>query len=721
MSDGQFLKMVDYACRRLTSCEGEMHEWRNEMARARRESERDLSDRVAGREAMIFLKSNESADIVASAAEFIVARLSEDVFGTEPWFMVAPERTQAPVGQEAPDTVLATEIDEHARWKIRNIGWKTAGRTALKTAVDLGTAIMKTTWRRKVETYKRYANVLVHAANPMEAVATAAGDYIFDSDEMVEQVGVEGAAGIMWGPEEDAETRGQGDAEMGAPAAGGMGGMGGMGAEMGNTGGTPVPLLRRTVAAKDVNVVVDLEGAHKFERYLIDETAVRYDAAFTELVDDRNFVAPLSANRLEDVDFCAHVYDRRLSDIRAMLPKGDPKSQELLKQIKGETISRKEPARANERSSGDEDNPWVRVAECYFDYDPLEDGNTVRVYLVVLPATTTGIDMGCDYLANVIPEGEYPFDPVIIMKKKGKWVGTGMYEAYRRVGQAVDRNFNAMIYRNDMHANPIKCIHEDALEEEPEDLHIGPDTTFTLKPNKTLKDFIEFGVLPDLDQQTFEIVKFSMNLFQNRVGVSSAAQGSTAELPQINTATGTNAVLASGATLGSELLEQVRGEIGQGGLINHLDKTIRLIYTRQDKAETFAYGEGQFRKIVELTPEKVRNMSMHVHLLLTRFKQKQDVDNAAASIAAIVGANVGYIQVPEQEKEAVRPLFVQLLKGRGYDNADSIVRKAILPVAPMGMPGQGEPQMTQMGADGGMGPEGGIDSRGGAEAQRGGV
>ena len=673
MTESQFNRMVDYAVRRLEGLRNGLADWRSEMDRARRESDRNLEDRLNNREAQIFLKSNESTDIVAGAAEFVVSRINEDVFGTEPWFMVVPERTQAPAGQEAPDVTLATEIDEHAKWKLRCIGWKTAGRDAIKTAVDLGTAILKTTWKKRVESYWRYANVLVHAANPNESVVTGAGDYIFDTDELQEQCGVPGEAEMMWQPADQMRN------DMHAQAQG-MGQMGGYDPEAVDAEHAALP--RRTVAAKDVNVTVDLgdmskPGTHKWERYLIEERAVRYDDPLTETVDDRNFFAPLQCNRLEDVDFCAHVYDRRLSDIRAMLPKGDPRTETILDTVRGDSVARKEPAKQSDSANdgGDEDNPRVKVAECYFDYDPMQDGNTCRVYLVVLPSTVTGIDMGCDYLANVTPDGEYPFSAVAIIKKKNQWNGTGFYEAYRRIGTAIDRNFNAMIYRNDMHANPVIGTHEDVLEEELEDLQIGPGTTVTLKQNMHMKDFIEAFTLPDLDERTYEIIKMMINLFQIRSGVSSAAQGDVSELPQVNTATGINSVLASGSTLHNELLEQIRGEIGQGGLIDHLDKTIRLLYTRQNREETFAFGHGQFRKIVTITPEQVRNLKMHVHLLLTRFKQKQDADNAQAALQVLMN----YIQIPEQEKPAARTLCVQLVKARGFDNADTIIREPLAP------------------------------------------
>lgn len=694
MSEYQFSRMVTYAKERLDQLEQGLAEWRKEMDRARRESEHKLEDRVNNREAQIFIKSNESTDVVPAAAEFVVSRICEDVFGTEPWFMVVPERTQAPVGQEAPDETLAKEIDEHAKWKMRCIGWKSAGREAIKTAVDLGTAILKTTWKRRVETYWRYDNVLVLAANPQEAITTGAGEYIFESDELQEQAGIPGAAGMMWHPAEDVRQAMHQDA-MASAVTGPMGeaaapGAGGYDPAVVDAEHAACP--RRTVAAKDVNVAVDLgdeskPGTHKWERYLIEERAVRYDDPLTETVDDRNFLAPLQFNRLEDVDFCAHVYDRRLSDIRAMLPKDDPKTTQILDNVRGNGVARKEPAKQEDtaKDGGDVDNPRVKVAECYFDYDPLEDGNTCRVYLVLLPTQLMGIDMGCDYLANVTPDGEYPFSAVAILKKKNQWVGTGFYETYRKIGTAIDRNFNAMIYRNDMHANPVIGTHEDAVEEELEEVEIGPGATVTLKKDMHMKDFIEAFALPDLDERTFEIIKMMINLFQSRSGVSSVAQGSVTDLPQINTATGTNAVLASGSTLTNELLEQIRGEIGQGGLIDHLDKTMRLLYTRQNRAETFAYGHGQFRKIVTLTPDQVSNLKMHVHLLLTRFKQKQDADKAQAAFNVMTA----YLAIPEQEKPAARILCLQLVKSQGFDNADSIIRE------PMAPPQQ--PQLMQPG------------------------
>ena len=665
MTEVQFTRMVQYACERLASTATEMREWRHEIERSLKESANDFSDRVQAREAQIFIKCNESANIIQSAAEFVKARICDDVFGTEPWFMVVPERTQAPAGQESNDTVLATELDEHARWKLRGIGWKGAGRDSIASAVDLGTGMLKTTWKRRVDASYRYANVLVHAANPSEAVTTGAGEYIFEDDATIDQVGKAGEGGIHW-------------AEAGE----------------GNEADPTDPMQpRRTVVRKDVNTVVDLDKTHRYEKYLVEEKTVKYDDPCTELVDLRNIVAPLNCSKIEELPFIAHVYDRQLSDLRKMLPPDDPKSAAILAHCRSEDTRRKEPARAGEsHAAGDEDNPWVKVGECYFDYDPLGDGNTCRVYLVVLPDALIGIDMGCDYLANVVPRAEYPFDAVAINKKKNSWVGTGFYEAYRKTANLVDRIYCSILHRNDFHSNPIVGIRPNAFLEEPERFDIKPGQVWRLKNEYDLKNAFQVAELPDLDNRSMDMVEFAINLFQARTGVTSAAQGSTTDLPQINTATGTNAVLASGNTLSTELVEQIRGEVGVGGLINHLDKTIRLIYTRLKREETFQYGEGQFQKIGSITPQQVADLTLHVHLLLTRFRQKQDVDRSRAAIDAIAGAGVGYLQIAENEKEAVRPLFVQLLKGHGYDNADSIVRK---PLPPPPMPGAVDPATGQ--------------------------
>ena len=74
MNENQWRRMLDYAVLRLEALRQGMADWQTAMGRALRESEHDLQDRVNDRSAQIFIKSNESTDVVPAAAEFIHAR-----------------------------------------------------------------------------------------------------------------------------------------------------------------------------------------------------------------------------------------------------------------------------------------------------------------------------------------------------------------------------------------------------------------------------------------------------------------------------------------------------------------------------------------------------------------------------------------------------------------------------------------------------------------------
>lgn len=683
--DEMWQRMVRYACERQKSVSAGMNDWRQELARCRREALGDMQDRITKREGKIFDLSNESMGLAQGAAEFVRARIKEDVFGSEPWFQVVPELVSPVADKQSPDEELATQIDEHGKWKLREIGWKSAGRDAIDNAVDLGTALLKSTHKRKVKEYWKYANVLVHAAQPGEdaraedeageAVTTQAGDYIFDTDPVDTQVQTAGEGQPeQWEHEDDARTRMHTDVQQQEgydPAA----------VEAAHSA-----MPWRKVARKDVSVVVDTENevddkgkvarkaAHRWEQWLIRQETVLWDDPVTEVVHEMNFAAPFGYARLEDCDFCSHSYDLRYSDIKRMLDPKDPETDEILRLCRGETADRKaEDRQGGAKETGDEDNPPVRVAETYFDYDPFKDGNTTRIYLVTLPQHERGIKQGCDFLANVTPGAKYPFSSVTIFKRRGEWRGVGFFEMFRAMIRVIERNFNAITYRNDIRANPVIGFHPDAAAEEIETITAAPGATYELKNDKTLKDLIEVLEIPDTDERTWKVVEMLINLFQLRSTVSSAAQGSVADLPEVNTATGINSVLASGSTLTNELMEQIKGEVGVDGLLDHLEKTIELLYTHLNRAETFAYGDGEFRQIMSLTPAQVQGLKMKVHLLLTRFKQKQDTDNAQAAMQAVLQ----YIQLPEQEKAAVRTLVVQIVKGHGFDNADAIVREPI--------------------------------------------
>jgi hypothetical protein len=155
----------------------------------------------------------------------------------------------------------------------------------------------------------------------------------------------------------------------------------------------------------------------------------------------------------------------------------------------------------------------------------------------------------------------------------------------------------------------------------------------------------------------------------------------------------------------------------RSGLEKALLYAVKLIYANFDRDEVFTYFEGDDQRARTLEAARVQNLDLNVRLLLTRFKQRESLDSAQKAI----DVHARYIGLPEPEKGAARPLYVQALKGLGFDQADAIIRQQAEAPAPGKAGGpRGDPAGDPMEAiAAAMGAGGGARGEGmpGAEMQ----
>jgi hypothetical protein len=166
-------------------------------------------------------------------------------------------------------------------------------------------------------------------------------------------------------------------------------------------------------------------------------------------------------------------------------------------------------------------------------------------------------------------------------------------------------------------------------------------------------------------------MQMMIQVIQVRSGITSAAQGEVSSLPSTSTATGIESILQSASTLARLPMNCVKG-----GLERSLLYAIKLIYANMSVQETFTYLEGDSQLSGMLDPSLVKHLDMNVRLLLTRFKQRENVEAAEKAITLVISQ---YLPLAESEKGPVRPLFIQSVKGLGFDQADTIVRKPLPP------------------------------------------
>lgn len=314
-----------------------------------------------------------------------------------------------------------------------------------------------------------------------------------------------------------------------------------------------------------------------------------------------------------------------------------------------------------------EDNPIVSLVEGFVRCDPFQTGKPIRLHVVFSP--TLRILFAADYLANVTPEGLLPVFPVRIHKQAGKILGMGWFEKYEKANNSVDRQYNAITKRNSESSSVIAGIQPDALADKSQAKNFTMDPTkpVTLAPGKTMTDFITFTAIPDVNQRSVELMNQALQMNQLRSGITNISQGELKGIPNATTAYGTQQIMSRGAILLKSQIDEATTDIER-----LVEFNVHLLYDNQDQDETFTWGEGSSAELLKIEAGNVRGLRMNVTLTLVQAQNAQKLQNAQAAIGIILQ----WLQVPEPDKVAVRPAFVQAISSLGFRNAEDIIRQA---------------------------------------------
>lgn len=725
--DGVRRLFAEHCAQRETTSMAAMGEFRVRRERFERWMENDFSDRATGEEGNIFVKSNETLGTVRSQIGFVVAKVQDELFGTAPFFAAEAE------GEKAQDAELADKLFKWVNWKLRLAGWQGVALDVVERCFNLGEAILRTGWRCDKWTSYEMKTVLVRGRAPAaeeaeesaegsdgpaeeqqeaEPVLTSSGEHITPEDKWGE-IGEDGAFLDDGAGGEAAAGAGAApapvDGAAGGEVAGGESSASGDASAVGwerQDGASPGAVAagrdaRATATAtpvgmalrKDPGVKWDAEGM-RYEDVLVAKEETRYEGLDPKVIDWRNFRCPANYARIEDSDFRGHMYEirwselkRKMADLYGPEDEWDEETAKMVAELKSSGSDAKDETRkvgadASGGGPGDDKNPVIKCMDCEVEWDPTGEGNTAWFFATVLPDYDKV--MWVDYLANVLPEGRSVYTVVSVYNPPNRWHGRGWWELYAYETRNIDKLWNILLHRDEMNANPIAGVHQSACVTDLRDQQPRPGWVIELKPDKKLADAVEFAVMPQADRGTWQILQFKITNQQLETGVTSAAQGGVGQLPATNTATGIQSVLSSGSTLVKRPTKDITMALEEA-----LQKDVAWMCAYMDKEETFRYGEGENAVLVQMTPEDARDLEVKVRLLVTRGRTQERVNTARTAIGVVLE----YIAVKEEdEKEAVRPLFVEVLRGLGVANADRAIRAVEPP--PTEAPQPPVPQIT---------------------------
>lgn len=677
-------EMTEYALTRKEDCHRGVLEMFDEKLKKYADMQASKFDfRLCGTQARpetrtIFdhaLSPNFSLQLVRSVIKFILSRVDKDTFGSRPWISVSPRgmRNQA----------LSAQIQKHGEYKLIECSWRDRSRGAMKDAFDYGWVPVKTTWRDEWDVSESLDSILTSGADPVVVQeGEAAGDYISPEDDTV-------------GPDDEAaEPPGmQDEGAEGEPA-------------------TP------RVFAKDPSVPApDGQNGLAFKSHLIETKERIYCGLDFSPLAHRDVSWPVDASDMSlDCPECDMIAVNTQMTVDAISLKFNPDGDDeelaaLVEELrstngcpKSEAAMPKKEQNEPEVRTSDLTNPPIKVVECYFRrriprIDPKTGKDTggpeSRIYMVIAEESRKPIYV--EYLAHISPRSQAPVHMVAINRVPGRAYGRGWYEYFEMAQDQLDRLFNGVSVRNEYGANPEEWIDAKAAEQLPtgQAAMRGPGLRNIIenKMGGALSNLFYTNELPATEAETWKMIELIMQLVQTESGVTNAAQGDMTNLPGNATASGTNSLLESSSVTHTYILEEVRS-----GLTPPVRYALELTYFRQDGDDAYdllddASAIGQVEQASEIAlqgpqaapqapagtsaqqpgvmtyamAQKLRNVPLHVEILLSRAKRQEQKEMAFAAIPVVQS----FLLSPPDQQIYLRKFVVQALRGLGEEDPES--------------------------------------------------
>jgi hypothetical protein len=611
----------------------------------------------------IFEKSNFVAPIARRIAKQMIARANNYFFGSEPWFAASP------LGRTAQNRDLAEKIEHFCRYKLHESGSVHDKRRGIELAFVRGESVVKTVHKRDEDIYETEADILIDEFE--DPILDSMGGYIFEQDRWVDEMLID-------------ETTGEE-----SPSG-------------------------RQVLERDPDTPAP--DAMMFQTRKIKQRTVIYDGPDSQPVYYKDFLCPLTASDVQDADCVVHLYDvdwmkladtyRRKDVIGGADSMADRESAEatiravnLLREL-AVNDNRAKSARNSSVRSDDEDglqdaardsgndDPVIEAAEFWVKFDANEDG--VVEHIMVVIDRNSQVPIFYDYVANITPDGRRPFSVFRPTEVDGRWYGIGAMEMFESAQEIIDLLVNRWNLANSESGrvtfwNPAATYQGDS---DP-NLKLKWGGTYTLKPNMKPEDALGVVYLQNTDHnQIKDMFEFFLQIAMNESGVQHANDANAAGLDQAKLATGIRNIEKSGQEMFGVYISSL-----ERGIADAVKREADIILANMDKTELFDFFDGEATQLMEITPQEVRDVSVNVTMLLTRYKGEQLLAQASAGVdfvdrfygmpyiqqvqtATFFRMIIRALDLPVDPDQVIQPIEMPMEGGGGGGNPDRAIEAA---------------------------------------------
>lgn len=622
----------------------------------------------------IFKESNLTAPFSRRITRQMTAQAIDYYFGSDPWFDTEP------LGGQSED--LPELLDEFAEFKTQRSDLKACLARAIEGAYVRGESVIKTVWEIDEVIYEQFASVLIDPDGKF--ILDANGDWITDKDKFEDEMA----------DELDPQT------------------------------GKPIPDSKqptgRRVLRKDMTTEEPAEKNYAQQK--IKRRSVNFKGAKSDVVYWQDILIPETCAHVQrgGADIVIHLSDMpviKLIDLyqRRGLQQESATAQyeetqkalALLKKTRGSSgeyrtaLKQARPAIGeNIGYVGHESlEPMVEIAECYMTYDANEDGNSEEIVLVI--DVQNRLPLFYDYLPNVTPDGQRPFDVVRVQPIEGRWYGIGAMEMFDKSQRAIDLMLNRWNFAQSGSGRVTAWKPSNTMEgDRNPNLPLNMGMTITLKEGKTLEDTIAFVTLPEVKgEELKELMEYIGQLVVSESGTASANDSASAGLDTTKTATGIRNIQTTNNVMGSLYWGNL-----EPSLRNTTRRNVVLEFANANPYDVLRLFNGDHYKMVTLLSEDVADLDINVNILMSRFRNQQILQS---SLQAINSAQQ-YYSAPIPVQHRTKSLYQTVMRALQIPEGDEIIDPLDEPVGPQPQGQPGQPAQPGQPEPGAPAPGGGL-------------
>jgi hypothetical protein len=312
-------------------------------------------------------------------------------------------------------------------------------------------------------------------------------------------------------------------------------------------------------------------------------------------------------------------------------------------------------------------NPIRKVIECWVRRDVLGDGTGAPQEFVCWLDPEARLLVFYEWVAKICPDMKRPYTVTAIRKLPKRWYGKSIWEVGKRIFESIDRLFNGEFYRAIQQANPPKGGDPTAAVEEPEDIGADPTMYHKMKKGRTIDELLAYAKIPDTNARSQMILEYLVYWLQLWLGISNLAQGDYQAVNTNATKYGIQKTLAESSMLGRRWIRRLIAAQEE-----HLTKLVMItIVTLPENAqETFEFTDHDQVMTETLNNTDVRKLTVHASIVMGQGHEEQDIERAKTALSV---QEKYFEQLNPPVRDAMRPLFIEILNDLGYKTAEDLL------------------------------------------------